>query len=103
MADQEFSIRADKVKTLPDGNDKYAIIGYFKELQRKEREALQNATTATDPVVASEQDGGMARNSRNGSRWRTIPSISSLSYKVTITNWLLALIALILFVQLVRK
>lgn len=49
--DQEFAVRMEKTGKTPDGDEKYAIIGFFREKKRAENRTLNAAADKVVPPV----------------------------------------------------
>lgn len=121
--DQEFAVRMEKTGKTPDGDEKYAIIGFFREKKRAENKTLNAAadkvvppviTTAT-PVAntPASQKSSAAPTTPAGAPMQTyVPAYIPAELQNNAGNilassraeqWLLAFIAFLLFINLICK
>lgn len=107
MKNQEFDIKMEKISDAPDKtSSKYAIIGYFRSKQQ-ETAKLESTSKSADVnmqhvvSVASKQtiDNTSDISVKKESKHRSFCVFS----KSTAEQWLLALIAFLLFIHLLCK
>lgn len=124
MTEEQFNIRMEKMDDHTS-DSKYAIIGFFEEKQRKQNELISRAASAADPEAAQEVPT-VVRNTPTAVR--NIPPVSlkrqsnqqnnmdpvatPIKVRYTLSNilsdstaeqWLLALIAFLLFINIICK
>ena len=109
MTDEVFDIRMEKVNDHTS-DSKYAIIGYFAEKQRKQNEVISDAASDADPEAALEtptQPKVDKQSPDNGKpadyRRKAHHSLSNILAESTAEQWLLVLIAFMLFINLICK
>lgn len=109
MKEEVFGIRMEKMNDHTS-NNKYAIIGFFAEKQRRQNELVSRAASAADPEAA--QDVPAQRNAAKKSPSNGTPvaapekaccTLSNILAESTAEQWLLALIAFLLFINLICK
>ena len=109
MAEEVFGIRMEKVNDHTS-DSKYAIIGYFAEKQAKQYRSVARAAAEADPESAMEVPTQQATPQQSPTNKAPEPARSAKSYTLsnilaesTADQWLLALIAFLLFINLICR
>ena len=99
--DKEFAIRMEPQGKNPSGDEKYAIIGYFREKQRTQNMAVNHQAENVAPqstTPASSQETPIKPVSRAG-----MSQAGNILANSTAEQWLLAFIAFLLFINLICR
>ena len=101
-SEQVFDMKAEKIRRLPDGMDKYALIGFFREQQRQMIAPREDGSV---PPVVIASPAGTGSNTVAMPATRTTAPVCMCKAIVnsTLTDWLLAFIAFLLILQLVTR
>lgn len=108
MKEDQFDIRMEKVDDYTS-NDKYAIIGYFREQQKKHNEVVARMAAQADPASALNAPAPQQSPTNGVTTKQVVPSgkkhyrLSHILADSSADQWLLALIAFLLFLNLICK
>lgn len=100
--EQVFDMMAKEMGRLPDGSNKYALLGFFRELQQQHGEPRDDGTVAEVTPLASVPSG---RNTQAMTACRTTAPAGwqTVIVQSTLTDWLLGFIAFLLILQLITR
>ena len=111
MADEQFNIRMEKMDDHTS-TDKYAIIGYFESKQREHNKNVARVAAEVDPeaanptpskVIGSPTNCNCPQSAPVAAHRKVVYRKSHLLADSRAEHWLLALIAFLLFLNLICK